>query len=371
MAANQKPNTIQISWETGTGYDFLASLHVLHFPDAYGLRGAWAAGVRSRLATNAREFLEPCIENCQPPLAWLHSLPEPKDASAILLALKRIPAAERLAAMKLSPVPVPELLDLLNQVSAKGQWRQTEQDQLLQLWKSNSPETPEPSPTPERAAAVLELYAKPEESGRLLLESLQNYYEVFFAEEEKRIGEKLTHALEAAQIDGENQTPAETISALTGRLHLDYTKVVLTPSYWRSPGAVISPISADSALVLFGARSPEESLVPGETVPEDMLLRMKAMTDPTRLRILRYLLQQQMTPAELARRLRLRAPTVTHHLHTLKKAGMVNFIKKGKNEHLYFAKMETIKETYLTLIDFLEQDVKVVEGFDLFDNALF
>lgn len=368
MAANQKPNTIQISWETGTGYDFLASLHVLHFPDTYGLRGAWAAGVRSRLSTEAREFLEPCIENCRPPLAWLHSLPEPKDATAILLALKRIPAAERLAAMKLSPAPAPELLDLLNQVSANGQWSQTEQDQLLHLWKTNSPEAP---PTPERAAAMLDLYANPAESGRLLLESLQNYYEVFFAEEEKRIGEKLIHALDAAQIDAENQTPTETITTLTGRSHLDYTQVVLTPSYWHSPGAVISPIGPNSALILFGARSPEESLVPGETVPEDMLLRMKAMTDPTRLRILRYLLQQQMTPAELARRLRLRAPTVTHHLHTLKKAGMVNFIKKGKNEHLYFAKMETIKETYLTLIDFLEQDVKVVEGFDLFDNALF
>jgi DNA-binding transcriptional ArsR family regulator len=86
---------------------------------------------------------------------------------------------------------------------------------------------------------------------------------------------------------------------------------------------------------------------------------------------LRYLLQEQLTPAELARRLRLRAPTVTHHLHTLKSAGMVHFVRKGKNEHLYYAKMESVKELYVMLKDFLEQDVNLVEGFDLFNNELF
>jgi hypothetical protein len=50
---------------------------------------------------------------------------------------------------------------------------------------------------------------------------------------------------------------------------------------------------------------------------------------------------------------------------------MVQFAKKGKNEHLYYAKMESIKSTYTLLKDFLEQDVSIVEGFDLFDNDLF
>ncbi len=131
-------------------------------------------------------------------------------------------------------------------------------------------------------------------------------------------------------------------------------------------------MSADGKqmVMLFGARPKEESLVPGEVVPEDLMLRLKAMTDPTRMRILRYLLQEQLTPAELARRLRLRAPTVTHHLHTLKASGMVKFVKKGKNEHLYFAKMDSIRETYALLKDFLEQDVSVVESFDFLDNEL-
>ncbi len=69
--------------------------------------------------------------------------------------------------------------------------------------------------------------------------------------------------------------------------------------------------------------------------------------------------------------MRLRAPTVTHHLHLLKSTGMVHFVRKGKNERLYYAKMESIKGTYTQLKDFLEQDVNIVEGFDMFDNDIF
>ena len=371
MAARQNSKEIKITWDIGTGYDFLSSLQVLHFPDTYGLRGAWAAGVRSRLAPEAREFLENLIGNFQPPLAWLYSLPAPKDSASLLLELKRIPEKERLTALQLSPIHVPEMLNLLNSVAAQGQYGQAEQDEVLRIWQAHRTKNENTPITAKRAAAVLDIYANAEESGRRCLESLQNYYEVFFAEEEKRISEKLQQAVESAQTEAESHPAIETITTVIESDDLDYTHYILVPSYWYAPGSIEVPLDEETLLVLFASRAPEESLVPGKTVPEDMVLRMKAMTDPTRLRILRYLLQEQMTPAELARRLRLRAPTVTHHLHTLKKAGMVNYIKKGKNEHLYFAKMETIKDTYLTLIDFLEQDVKVVEGFDLFENTLF
>jgi DNA-binding transcriptional ArsR family regulator len=194
---------------------------------------------------------------------------------------------------------------------------------------------------------------------------------VFFSEEEKRISPKLQSALQKTQKLAEAKPTAQFMKEMVGNFEAEDKMLVLVPSYWHSPGAIQSCMALDFTLVLFGARPEEESLVPGEIVPDDLMNKMKAMTDPTRLRILRYLIQEQLTPAELARRLRLRAPTVTHHLHTLKKAGMVKYVKKGKNEHLYYAKMESIKETYLYLQDFLEQDVNVVESFDMFDSALF
>ena len=51
--------TPQLTWEIGTVYDLFTSLNVIHDPARYGLRGSWAAGVRSRLPVEQREFLPP------------------------------------------------------------------------------------------------------------------------------------------------------------------------------------------------------------------------------------------------------------------------------------------------------------------------
>ena len=48
----------ELIWEVGTAYDMFTSLDVLHTPDRYGLRGSWAAGVRSRLPVAQREMLQ-------------------------------------------------------------------------------------------------------------------------------------------------------------------------------------------------------------------------------------------------------------------------------------------------------------------------
>ena len=55
MTSNPKPI---IHWDWGTAYDLFASLHVLHHPEKFGLRGSWAAGVRSRLTVPQRTILE-------------------------------------------------------------------------------------------------------------------------------------------------------------------------------------------------------------------------------------------------------------------------------------------------------------------------
>jgi DNA-binding transcriptional ArsR family regulator len=87
--------------------------------------------------------------------------------------------------------------------------------------------------------------------------------------------------------------------------------------------ALLADIEPSKMLFLFGARPADQSLIPGEVVPDALYQALKALADPTRLRILRYLTNQPMTPAELARRLRLRAPTVIHHLDSLRLARLV------------------------------------------------
>jgi DNA-binding transcriptional ArsR family regulator len=291
------------------------------------------------------------------------------------MALKRIPAEDRLAVLQLSPVDDEHTRGLLTRVWEKQGWDQNDLAELLRLWR-NPPDGAQVIPgevNEQRAEKVLDLYAAPAWFGERYLASLSDYQKVFFAEEEKRITPRLAAGLEkvrkAASAQGEEAFLKELLGESgSGRLN-QLSQVVLAPSYWCS-SASVGTAPGERMVVLFAVRLEEESLVPGEVVPEDLVLRLKAMTDPTRMRILRYLLQEQLTPAELARRLRLRAPTVTHHLQTLKSSGMVQFVRKGKNEHLYFARMESIKETYVLLREFLEQDVSVVEDFDFFDNEL-
>ena len=53
------PNLI---WDVGTAYDLFMSQSVLHEPAKYGLRGAWAKGVRARLSAEDREVLEQSMD---------------------------------------------------------------------------------------------------------------------------------------------------------------------------------------------------------------------------------------------------------------------------------------------------------------------
>jgi DNA-binding transcriptional ArsR family regulator len=105
---------------------------------------------------------------------------------------------------------------------------------------------------------------------------------------------------------------------------------------------------------LFGARPADASLVPGEAIPESLLRVLKALSDPTRLRILHDLSQESLTPAELTRRLRLRAPTVTHHLKVLRLAGLVQMtLSEGKRTKRYAARSEAVAAFCASLQTFL------------------
>ena len=87
------------------------------------------------------------------------------------------------------------------------------------------------------------------------------------------------------------------------------------------------------------------SIIPGDIVPDGLLRGMKAMADPTRLRILRYLAQEPQTAAELSRVLRLRPPTVNHHLTQLRMAGMVQVNITASGERKFAARHEGFDDT--------------------------
>jgi DNA-binding transcriptional ArsR family regulator len=56
----------------------------------------------------------------------------------------------------------------------------------------------------------------------------------------------------------------------------------------------------------------------------------KALNDPTRREILKMLRQQDMTAGDIAAEFEMTAPSISHHLDKLKRAGLVTMVKQGQ-----------------------------------------
>ena len=56
----------------------------------------------------------------------------------------------------------------------------------------------------------------------------------------------------------------------------------------------------------------------------------KALNDPARREILKMLRKNDMTAGEIAEKFEMTAPSISHHLEKLKRAGLVTAIKKGQ-----------------------------------------
>ena len=351
--------TTRLKWDIGTAYDMFASLHVLHNPDRYGLRRSWAAGVRSRLPDEERKVIEEAVTFIHYPLEWIHSLLPPKDGDTVLRSLGQIPADERLPALALSWETPEEVEMILRDVSQKGNYGSKDLESIRKIWQLKKLPGSAKSIN-EMIATSLKWWSQSDEFGELYLEALRMYQYGFFYEEEARIQQSLSQALEEAKEKSAKLSLEELVEDLSQGVRfaalLEIDELVLSPSYWITPLVVIQQVSDNQMALLFGARSPDESLIPGEMVPDQLLRELKALADPTRLRILRYLKLKPHNPAELARLLRLRAPTVIHHLNALRLAGLVQVILETSGERRYLARKGSVEATVGNLREFLEDE---------------
>lgn len=347
----------ELIWEVGTAYDLFISLEVLHRPEEFGLRPSWAAGVRSRVPAEERRALEDGVTILGVfNLPWIHNLPQPKDSMTVLWALGRIPSAVRLPTLVFEYETPADLKALLMEVASRKSWTNGDREHLRNFIQSFYKKTH----TIKELSRILDWWARPAEFGDLFLSALRSYYEVFFAEEERRILPVLRAALENAQGASQRMSIQELIRHLSQGVWFEslmgIEQLVLTPSYWSTPFIFFSRYDAKKLILAFGGRPAGVSLVPGEEVPDALLQALKALADPTRLRILRYLSAQPLTPAELSRRLRLRPPTVIHHLHALRIAGLLSLTLETGGEKRYAARKEALGELFAHVASFLEED---------------
>jgi DNA-binding transcriptional ArsR family regulator len=350
MNSKSRPS---VRWSVGTAYDLFTSLHVLHHPDKFGLRPSWAAGVRSRLTVAQRMVLEDSqVLFFNTPIAWILALSEPKDATAVLTTLGSKEPGEILPFLVFHADIPAELLDGLNHIRSSGSWTNADLNSVKTYFQQK-----EIRLVPEKLVTILKWWANSQEFGERYLEALQAYVEVFFAEEEKRISTYLLLALESAREKAEKMHFTDLMLELSQGVKIsaleDAEEVIFAPSYWITPLVMYDTAESEKWLILFGARPSDVALVPGEVIPDAMLRALKALSDPTRLLILHYLNDQPATPSQLARKLRLRAPTVVHHLSALRLAGLVYISMEDEGEKRYTVRSSVVLETFTTLSMFL------------------
>ncbi|MEW6405580.1 MAG: winged helix-turn-helix domain-containing protein [Chloroflexota bacterium] len=361
-----RPFTPTIGWDFGTAYELFISLHVLHNPDSYGIRASWAAGVRSRIPAAERKLLEEVYPLIGVPLRWIHNLPAPKDAISALWALKQIPASERVFKLYSLDEPYPEekedekyrqIHEALTRIHRERAWITEDVDLFLKVFSKKFG----PSMKRDVVERCLDWWSRPEELGEGLLSALHAYYQAFFEEEEKRLTPVLKAALERAQNLANTMPLDQLFVELSQGVQLGEEfrarKLVFAPAFWTTPLIFFERLEPDTQLVMFGARPADMSAIPGESLPEGLVRSLKALADPTRLKILYYLSHESLTPSELARRLQLRAPTVTHHLNELRLASLVE-LSMQHDEKRYKIRTQGLDATFSNLTTFLSGEVK-------------
>lgn len=340
------------SWRAGTAYDLFASLYVLVHPQQFGVRKAWAAGVRARLPHSVRPVLERLAQALPLPFPWVAGLPEPRDAATAIRALRALPPEQRLPALFWAYDTPLEAREVYAAVQRRGSWTPEDLTRLEGAYRA--------TPVPPRRSVLemrLSVWAEAEAFAQALPEALQSYVACFFGEEEPRVRQALPPLQMHAEAVLRTRPLPQAVPELTQGVQFPQVETVqqllLAPSFWLAPLAVFRRVGPEAALLVFGARPEGVSLVPGAEVPDGVTLGLQALAEPTRLRILRLLAERPHTPSQLAHRLRLRPPTVVHHLHALRLAGLVYLTVQEGGRRFYAARLEHLRALWGQLETFL------------------
>ncbi|MCX6033864.1 MAG: metalloregulator ArsR/SmtB family transcription factor [Chloroflexi bacterium] len=343
-----------LRWNSGTAYDFFISLLALHHAADFGLRPNWTAGVRQRLSVPQREFLERVFSFASVPLDWISSLPEPKDALPVLGRAADLAPADRLRILTLPMDTSLEAHETLDHIAERGLVTAKEKEFLGRTLTRRNEHL--------KAAELdqlLKVWMNLDKSSEQILTALQEYYNAFFADEETRIRPVLQAGLEhALELSGRVPLPVlvEELSRGVRFEDVESTQeLILVPSYWSTPFVFTTNAAEGSMQIVFGCRPDVQSIAPGAETPDLLINALKSLADPTRLRILRYLTGQPLTPTELSRLLRLRPPTVLHHLQALRLAELVAIRVSENGEKCYAARLETLNVIFTSVKDFLKK----------------
>lgn len=343
----------KLNWEFGTAYDFFISQLVLHSPERFSLRPNWAAGVRSRLNPELSQTLEHAQNALPTPIRFIFKLPgKNKDSNAVMKELGNKAPLKRLEDISGMEYASQIYQNILHETTSNKPWTETERETLLENTTHS-----ERRNNPNYLDSLYAIWSDPKAFSDMYLAALTAYKDNFFAEEEQRILPALKQALSYAQMRAGSLSVPLLLEDLTLGVRysdLEQTKnIYLAPSFWISPLMISSRPEKEQLIILYGARPDNMAIIPGDPVPDSLMRALKAVADPTRLRIMRFLAQSPQTAAQLSRSLRLRPPTVNHHMNELRIAGLVHITLSPDGDRQFATRYDGIDAMHDLLTRYL------------------
>jgi DNA-binding transcriptional ArsR family regulator len=359
VAVAHDPLASVLEWDFGTAYEIIYSLHTILRPKEHGVPAPWAAGVRKRLSARSQAdlktfFSPPFGYLAYSPLHMVLEMDEPKTVDYFLDRVQAIPDDEFSQRVHLPLVGDDGLGRLIN----KGVNRKPVSDTDVEEYRHLIGQAGRVPPTAAEVRRFFSDVADSANTKKRWLALLREYQAVFFAEEEKRARPVLEKMLEQAQkLSGKMPVPdlIEKLSnGVTISPDLDVKRLVLVPSIWLHPFTMRFEPADRELFMTWGAHPPGYRLVPGEMVPDDALLVLRALGDPTRLRLLRLLAAEPRSPQSLAIELKLSLPTVSHHIRELRVAGLIRLEIAGKGrESRYTVRWPSAERAFRQLEEFV------------------
>ncbi|MEO8287784.1 MAG: DUF5937 family protein [Chloroflexota bacterium] len=358
-ATNADPLAEVLEWDIGTAYELLNSLHTILRPKEHGVPAPWAAGVRKRLSQQSQVDLKLFFS---PPFGYLGYTPmhliaemeKPKDVKHFLDMLEAIPDDEFSHRVHL-PVSDDSVARILDKAATGRPITDIDIEEYRRL---NAQSSVRSVPSSSEIRRFFSEMSDPVNAKKRYLSLLREYQTVFFAEEEKRERPVLEKMLADAQKLARKTTVPDLIERLSNGFtispDIDLKRLVLVPSIWVHPFVIRFDLADRELFVAWGAHPAGYRLVPGELVPDDALLVLRVMSDPTRLRLLRLLSAEPRSPQSLAIELKLSLPTVSHHMRELRVAGLVRVELGGKGrESKYTVRWPSAQRAFEQLEDFV------------------
>ncbi len=197
----------------------------------------------------------------------------------------------------------------------------------------------------------------------LIVSHLRMMWERFLATEWQRVQPMLTDSVAAFGATGLNEMSCqEAVQYVTGQQLSDMSWPLLEENFSRIifvPSAHVGPYlgnfyRGDDFIILFGARLPEGSTVVAPDLSRnELVMRLNALADDTRLRILRYIADHgEQRSQEIMSELDLSQSTASRHLTQLCATGFL-YGRRYEGAKCYSLVEDRLRDTFQAVLTFL------------------